>query len=307
MSLHAIVAALGGDLYQCGRRANVPAPGHSASDRSISLLLSQGRVIIHGFGAADWREMRDLLHHRGLIDAQGRPTGAGRPGPTGSQPDRRRRVETALRLWNGGVSLHPGDPASRYLARRAIKDAGSPPVLRFHPAAPVAVYRPGGPVRPALVARISDAEDRLTAVEVAYLEPNGLAAVGLKLARKTVGVVPAGAAVRLSVCAADMLVGEGVATTLSASDRFQLPGWALMSANNLAVWTPPPVVRRLLIAADRGAVGQAAALRLRRRLAPLGIAGRILSPDAPFGDWNELAQSAEKGEQGRGGAPERRG
>ena len=52
MSLHAIVRALGGDLYQGGHRASIPAPGHSAADRSVSLLLSHGRVIIHGFGAA---------------------------------------------------------------------------------------------------------------------------------------------------------------------------------------------------------------------------------------------------------------
>ena len=66
----------------------------------------------------------------------------------------------------------------------------------------------------------------------------------------------------LSPAAAEMVVGEGVFTTLSAIDRFRLPGWALMSANNLAAWTPPPEVRRVLIAADRGAVGEGAAARL---------------------------------------------
>ena len=39
MSLRAIVEAVGGDLYEGGRRANIPAPGHSAEDRSVSLLL----------------------------------------------------------------------------------------------------------------------------------------------------------------------------------------------------------------------------------------------------------------------------
>ena len=67
MTLHAIVAALGGDLYQGGLRANVPAPGHSADDRSVSLLHADGRVIIHGFGAADWREVRDV----GLVVFEG--------------------------------------------------------------------------------------------------------------------------------------------------------------------------------------------------------------------------------------------
>lgn len=71
MTLHAIVAALGGDLYQNGRRANVPGPGHSRRDRSVSLLLAEGRVVVHGFGGADWRVVRDDLCKRGLIDPRG--------------------------------------------------------------------------------------------------------------------------------------------------------------------------------------------------------------------------------------------
>ena len=42
MSLRTIVQALGGELYDRGRRANIPAPGHSAADRSVSLRLLRG-------------------------------------------------------------------------------------------------------------------------------------------------------------------------------------------------------------------------------------------------------------------------
>ncbi len=99
-----------------------------------------------------------------------------------------------------------------------------------------------------------------------------------------------------------MLIGEGVITTLSAIDRFRLPGWALMSANNLAAWTPPPELRRLLIAADRGAVGEGAAARLRDRLSAAGLEVRIAWPDPPFDDWNAVARSlAKEGSEGGGG------
>ena len=300
MTLHAIVAALGGNLYQGGRRANVPAPGHSADDRSVSLMLAEGRVIIHGFGSADWREVRDDLRRQGFVDAGGRLVGAARAGPSAPKPDRRVRVETALRLWNGGAPLTSGDPASRYLRRRHIEGGDGALDLRFNPAVPISVYRNGGRTRPGVVARISDAEDRLTAVEITYLEPNGLPATGLKLTRKTIGVVPPGAAVRLSPIAAEMLVGEGVVTVLSAMDRFRLPGWALLSANNLSVWTPPAQVRSLVIAADHGAAGEGAAVRLLRRLKALALDVRILRPDPPFGDWNEAAPTArEREERGR--------
>ncbi len=85
-----------------------------------------------------------------------------------------------------------------------------------------------------------------------------------------------------------MLVGEGVVTTLCAIDRFQLPGWAL-------AWRPPAQVRRVLIDADRGAVGEGAAARLRRRLLRIGLEARVRLRDPPFGDWNEAAVGAAKG------------
>ena len=59
MSLRPIVQALGGDLYDRGQRANIPAPGHSAADRSVSLLLKEGRIIVHTFGDGDWRAVLD--------------------------------------------------------------------------------------------------------------------------------------------------------------------------------------------------------------------------------------------------------
>ncbi|WP_421729132.1 toprim domain-containing protein [Brevundimonas sp.] len=310
MTLHALVAALGGDLYSGGARASIPAPGHSAADRSISLLLNEGRVVIHGFGGADWRTVRADLRARGLIDQAGRLIDGGHAGGRGGvstrQPDLRARRETAARLWAGTVALQSHDPAGRYLRRRAVRSGASALNLGLHPEAPVSVYRDGGPTRPALLARVSDADDCATAVEITYLDANGGAATGLWLTRKTVGQVPPGAAVRLAPAAEDMLVGEGVVTTLSAMDSFGLPGWALMAAANLAAWSPPAIVRRVLIAADRGAVGQSAAARLRRRLARRGLEVRMIWPDAPFGDWNEVAVAEAKGRR-EGGEGRRTG
>ena len=66
MSLRPIVQALGGDLYDRGLRANIPAPGHSAADRSVSLLLREGRVIVHTFGdGASRRRPRPASARRG--------------------------------------------------------------------------------------------------------------------------------------------------------------------------------------------------------------------------------------------------
>lgn len=311
MTLHPIVAALGGDLYQGGRRANVPAPGHSHADRSVSLLLEGDRLVIHGFGAADWRAVRDHLLSLGLIDAEGRVDG-GRPSlaaPSTACPDPGARIETARRLWASTIPIVDGDLCARHLRRRGIE---MPPArienLRRHPGAPVSVFRDGGPTCPALVAAVRAPDGRLSAVELTYLDPDGRRSRRLRLARKTVGLVPAGAAVRLAPPGPVLVVGEGVMTTLSASARFGLPGWALLSAGNLARWTAPATVRRVVIAADRGPAGEEASARLRRRLWSQGVEACLRLPPEPFGDWNEAQAAVRKGgEEGRGGAPVRRG
>ena len=143
--------------------------------------------------------------------------------------------------------------------------------------------------RPALLVSLTSRDGDFTAVEVTYLTPGGLRATDLKLSRKTVGLLPPGTAARLDPAAPEMLVGEGFFTTRSASERFALPGWALMSTRNLRAWSPPPGVRSVLIAADRGQDGEASAEFLRGRLVHIGLRARIVVPSEPHGDWNEAA------------------
>jgi len=310
MSLGPIVAALGGELYCGGTRASVPAPGHSPADRSVSLLLlNDGRVIAHGFGSADWRQVRDALIGAGLIDRFGRISGGALPirAPAAERPDVARRVAIARRLWEAATAIGAASLSRRHLEGRAIRqDPAHIEALRHHSAAPLAIYREYGRTAPALMAAIRDPNGSLTAIELTYLAPSGRRDDRLRLPRKTVGVLPPGSAVRLAPVQTDLLVGEGVMTVLSASDRLGLPGWALMSVRSLAAWTPPPVVRRVLIAADRGRPGQEAAAVLEARLTAMGLCASVASPPDGSEDWNALAM-AERRKEGRGRAPERSG
>ncbi|MNQ46422.1 hypothetical protein D3C85_602360 [compost metagenome] len=310
-SLSDIVVALGGELHHGGRSANVAAPGHSAADRSVSLLLDGDRLVIHGFGSTDWRDVRAHLHGLGLIDAGGRLTGA--TASTGSdraaqqRPPPRVRIAAAQALWAEALPLAEGDLCYRYFRLRGVRLRSAPGDLRRHPAAPVSVFRPNSLTCPALIAAIRTRDDAISAVEIAYLDPDGRAARRLRLPRKTVGSAPAGVAVRLSPPQAGMVVGEGIVTTLSAMARFDLPGWALLSAGNLARWSAPPGVQRVLITGDRGRAGEAAASELGRRLRANGVAAEVRLPPAPFGDWNEVATAEGEEKEGRSGAPARRG
>jgi hypothetical protein len=159
---------------------------------------------------------------------------------------------------------------------------------------PAAVYAARGVRRPALLAAIMAPAGEVTGVEVTYLAPNGERA-RMSLARKTIGVRASGSAVRLDPPAPRMLVGEGVATCLSAAARFGLPAWALLSTGNLRAWRPPPAVAFVVIAADRGRDGERSALALAAALRTRGVRGAIRWPPAPFGDWNEAWVAIREG------------
>lgn len=290
MSLRAIVRRLGGDLYDGGRRANIPAPGHSARDRSVSLLEEDGRVVVHTFGDGDWRAVRDHLRSLGLLDEPGLSRSLEAPRPTALDDARREaRRQSAARLWGEGRAL-VGTVSARHCRGRGVRgDLPGPGALRHHPAAPLSVYRQGRATRPALMAGVLDPDGTITAVELTYLTPGGRRAFDLALPRKTVGVVPAGSAVRLDAAAPAMLVAEGVFTALAARRRFALPTWALLSTSNLRRWRPPPGVRSVVIAADRGPDGEASASSLARDLASLGVGAEVALPPPGFGDWDEAA------------------
>ena len=138
-------------------------------------------------------------------------------------------------------------------------------------------------------------------MEVTYLDGRGDRSRLARPPRKVVGSIPAGAAVRLVPRASEMLVAEGVFTTLSALSRFELPGWALLSVSNLRRWSAPEGVRRVLIAGDRGPDGERSAGILGARLRNAGVVAEVVLPPAGAGDWNDLA--GEEEEEGRRGAP----
>jgi hypothetical protein len=257
-------------------------------------LWSEGRIVVHSFGAADWREVVDDLRVRGLFRGE---AGAAGSAPAPRPPSASQRAAVARSLWAAGRPLQ-GTLGERHLRRRRIWRA-LPDDLRFHPAAPIAVYAGRSAAKPALVAAIRDVRGELTGVELTYLDPDGRRTTALRLSRKTVGAAPSGSAVRLDPASAELLVAEGVATALSASERFSWPAWALRSAQNLAHWRFPASVRRVLVAGDRGSAGEAAAEALASRLARGGVEATVVLPPAPFGDWNEAAARG-KGRAGKG-------
>jgi phage/plasmid primase-like uncharacterized protein len=95
-----------------------------------------------------------------------------------------------------------------------------------------------------------------------------------------------GNAVRFGLADDVLGVGEGIETALSL--RYALPALpmaAALSANHLAAMLFPLTLRRLYIARDRDAAGDAAVTVLTQRAQAAGIEAIVLSPQC--GDFNE--------------------
>lgn len=287
--LERIVEACGGDLFDGGRRALISGPGHSARDRSVSLLETEdGRIIIHCFSPKDdWREVRRALNARGLlVDEPGAPTApALRPRPAPPPSRIGERIARAKRFWEEAIPI-AGTPAECYLLRRAIAPMQlRSPALRFHSRMTSLEDRIS---RPALLSAITGADAMLQGIEVTLVSAHGSTKAAVATPRRVIGTMMGGA-VRLSAFSDTLIVAEGVETALSASAALCLPAWALLSAHNLSLFRPPSHLRRLVAALDHDTAGKTAFERLWRRL-PTELCVECAPLPQGYNDWNDWAR-----------------
>lgn len=301
MPLRSIVNACHGDVYDGGHRANIPFPGHSKNDRSVSLYFNSdtGKVVAKCFAEAradDWKIVMDDLQARGLIDREHKPSAGGGAG-TFMREDHAPPTTSAEKLAAVHKIWDPALPASRTLAekhcrlRNVRRPLPGPDVLRFNRETSTSVYKPDFRIRrPALLLAVQAPEGDLTGLEITYLQPNGRRVEqGLRNPRRNMGNIPPSSAVRIDAPAPEMLVAEGFFSALSATERFGLPGWALLSIRNLATWSPPDGVRSVLVAGDNQGPGRRAAEVLVGRLRAAGLEARAEFPPDDIDDWNAAA------------------
>jgi hypothetical protein len=204
--------------------------------------------------------------------------------PAGSQ-------EAARRLFAISQSIE-GTVVETYLQRRGIARVHHGGSLRFHPRC---YYRPDEHLPtetwPAMIACVTDLDGRITGVHRTWLDPDGFDRVRLGKApidtpRRAMGDL-LGNAVRFGVAEDDVLVaGEGIETMLSLRCILAtLPMAAALSANHLSAMSLSSSLRRLYIARDADAAGDAVQATLAQRAEAAGIEAIALSPR--LGDFNE--------------------
>lgn len=202
------------------------------------------------------------------------------PAPIGS-PKAARRLFAASRPI--GATL-----AERYLFCRGITGVRTERWLRYHPHC---WYRPDRDdvaripdAMPALVAAVTDLDGAIMGVHRTWLDGSGCAKASVAVPRRAMGEL-LGHGVRFGAAGPVMVAGEGIETILSLRMAVpRMPAIAALSAAHLAAIRFPEPLRRLYVAREHDAAGNAAFAALTARGVREGI--ELLPLDPVLDDFN---------------------
>ncbi|QDW39860.1 DNA primase [Bradyrhizobium sp. KBS0727] len=193
--------------------------------------------------------------------------------------------EAARRLFAMSRSIF-GTIVEAYLSRRAISNVRHEGSLRFHPRCYHRSAEDSPPeIWPAMVACVTDLDGRITGVHRTWLDPERICKAPIDTPRRAMGNL-LGNAVRFDQADDVLAAGEGIETVLSLRCPLPaLPMAAALSASHLGAMLFPRTLRRLYVARDRDAAGDAAVTVLTRRAEAAGVEAIVLSPQSK--DFND--------------------
>ncbi len=296
--LRDIVSRLGGELSAGGRQANIPGPGHTPKDRSLSLRVSDDgeRILFNSFAGDSAREVFAYLGIEGASEYK--PTRAEiaasiRRREEEAAKAEREKLAFCASIWEGSLDLRD-TPAALYLWNRGLV-LNDCPDIRFHPAvprkAPWSIMEGDPPPpdpHPALVCAARNGRGDARGLHATYVTEDGRKAFGDR-SRLMFGPM-SGAAVRTAPIGPDgsLAVGEGLETCGAFSVLHSVPCWAAFSTSGIVGFEIPLEVKRLLIAADNdeNGAGVRAAQQLAER-ASRRCDVEIMVPPM-IGDWNKV-------------------
>jgi putative DNA primase/helicase len=236
LDLRAIARALGGNVW--GRNVVAPGPGHSRTDRSLSIKIEPNAAdgfLVHSFANDSPIACRDYVRAALGLGPRERRRKQAAPLPSrrstvalGGNPAE--RSAQALRMWNNAHDPH-GTPVAEYLWSRelTLDREGAAEVVRYHPK-----LKLDGTPTGAMVALFRD----VTTNEPCGIHRTFLTTVGRKLDRKMLGRAKH-AAIKLDAdenVTLGLTVGEGLETCLAARLAGFGPVWALGSASAIAAF-----------------------------------------------------------------------
>ena len=290
-----ILAALGHapELIEPGRIHRFSTSARASDKAGWCQLFEDGRAGVFG----DFRSGMSSVwtaQRRELMTPAERANMARRLAQAKGQREAQQRQQWAdnaqrnAALWAKTVSVTDGDPVSMYLRRRGL--AGPVPEhLRLHPRL---TYWDGGDrgTWPAMIAPLIRPDGVVLALLRTYLTADGSKAPVPTVKKLTGAAGPlAGACIPLHDPQHGVIgIAEGIETAQAAHLASGLSTVAAYCAGNLAAYTWPPGVRRIVVFADADPAGAAAAQSLKARAMRAGLSVAVMTPSTPGADWCDV-------------------
>lgn len=270
-------------LQRAGGEWKACCPFHA--DKSPSFTIFSGGMRFHCFGCGAGGDVLDYLQRlhgvnlpeaAAMLDGGCVPTVEVRQLPPESERD---TTAEAIAVWRSTAPA-PGTPVEAYLRGRGLH-LPIPPSIRF---ARAKLGR--REAMPCLVALVASAENKAVGIQRTFLTEDGRKAdlpdgrVKFSLGRIR------GAAIRLTPCAAELVVTGGVEDGLTLLQELGQAVWVAAGEGNLASMLLPPGVHTVTIGADGDESGERFARAAAEAFALEGRTARIIRPEPPHKDFN---------------------
>jgi putative DNA primase/helicase len=158
-----------------------------------------------------------------------------------------------------------------------------PPSVRFQ----AVLKHPSGGLRPAMVALVTHGVNgKPIGIHRTFVAPDGSGKAPVEPAKMMLGPCRGGA-VRLGPAGDVLMVGEGIETSLAATQASGHAAWAALSTSGLRTLDLPRKVRDVIVLADGDDPGEAAARDCAWRWKREGRRVRIARPPRGM-DFNDL-------------------
>ena len=291
----AILAALGSapELIEPGRIHRFSTSARASDKAGWCQLFEDGRAGVFG----DFRSGMSSVwtaQRRELMTPTERADMARQLARAKAQRGAQQRQQQAnntrrnAALWADTMPVSDGDPVSLYLRRRGL--AGPvPEQLRLHLRL---TYWDGGDrgTYPAMIAPLIRPDGVVLALHRTYLTADGSKAPVPTVKKLTGAAGPlAGACIPLHDPQLGVIgIAEGIETAQAAHLASGLPTVAAYCAGNLAAYTWPPGVKRIVVFADADPAGAAAAQSLKARAMRAGLSVAVMTPTTPGADWCDV-------------------
>lgn len=272
------------------------------SEKTGSFSVNDGKGFYHCFGCGahgdvlDWWQFSEGLSLAEAIDRLKGEAGHAKPwqaearATKADDAEARAKREQARAIWAASLPIS-GTIGETYLRRARRIRVSLPGSLRFHPALPS-----GGPESlewPAMVAAVTNLSGEVTAIQRTFLARDGESKAHIDNPKRSLAPLGDGA-VQLGPPATMLGIAEGIETGLSAMEMFLVPVWCALGSN-LARIALPASVQNVVIFADRGEAGEAAAEKARMAFRQIGRRVAVRFP-AKGKDFNDELKARRNGQ-----------